>query len=242
MSDHQHEHNGHHHGHGSHQHHASMNREHFDKTAEQYEDMPQVKEMTEKVANSLLRHGNFDKNVTEALDFACGPGLVSRSLSAHAKSILGIDISTGMVDLYNKRASENGLENIKAEAADILDEAHSDVLSGKLFDIIFCSAAYHHFASPLDITKALSKHLKPSGTLLVVEFKNFKRPPPADAEPRPADASHTITHFLTPEGLQDVFVQAGLEDASIPEVFEGRVLGMDVEVFVGRATKRSSQL
>jgi predicted TPR repeat methyltransferase len=42
------------------------------------------------------------------LDFACGTGIVSRGLVPHCKKLVGVDISQGMVDEFNKNAAEHG--------------------------------------------------------------------------------------------------------------------------------------
>lgn len=48
--------------------------------------------------------------MTDLGHFLLGPtGLISRELTAHTKSILGVDISQGVVDFYNNRFASQGL-------------------------------------------------------------------------------------------------------------------------------------
>ena len=63
-------------------------------------------------------------------------GHLSRELAPYAKSIVGVDISQGMVDQYNKRVSDQGIppEEMKAVRAHLkgiegeLDNAKFDVV------------------------------------------------------------------------------------------------------------------
>ncbi|KAI5984005.1 hypothetical protein EDD15DRAFT_2312577 [Pisolithus albus] len=55
------------------------------------------------------------------MDFACGTGLISRELAPHAKSIVGVDISQNMVDMYNLSVHNQG-----KISPDELEDAMSD--------------------------------------------------------------------------------------------------------------------
>ena len=68
--------------------------------------------------------------------------MVSREIVDHAQSILGVDISQGMVDYYNKRFADMGLppEKVHSIIADLKPghpETVPDELRGKEFDLIF---------------------------------------------------------------------------------------------------------
>lgn len=106
------------------------------------------------IANTIMENYKLNED-SEVMDFACGtgmhtqgscfhpnsrllvPGLVSRPIAPHVKSILGVDISQGMVDVFNKRATTNSIGNIKAVAVDILEG--KETLDGKRFDVIIVS-------------------------------------------------------------------------------------------------------
>lgn len=63
-------------------------------------------------------------------------GLISRELCPYVKSIVGVDISRGMVDQFNLRAFNQGIppEEMKAVCFDLKREAHE--LCGTKFNVI----------------------------------------------------------------------------------------------------------
>ena len=67
-------------------------------------------------------------------------GLVSKELVPHVKSILGVDISQGMVDQYNKRNQTEGIPLEKMHAIRCQLEGKEGELDGSKFDVIFVSA------------------------------------------------------------------------------------------------------
>jgi len=67
-------------------------------------------------------------------------GLVSKELVPHVKSILGVDISQGMVDQYNKRVRDEGIPFEKMHAVRCELEGKEGELEGSKFDVIFVSA------------------------------------------------------------------------------------------------------
>lgn len=64
-------------------------------------------------------------------------GLVSKELIQHVKTILGVDISQGMVDHYNKKVQDEGkfLEKMHAVRCEL--EGKEGELNGLKFDVIF---------------------------------------------------------------------------------------------------------
>lgn len=63
------------------------------------------------------------------------PGLVSRNLAQYVDRIIGVDISQGMVDEYNKNAEKAGLSGkLKAVREDLT--GNGTELEGAKFDIV----------------------------------------------------------------------------------------------------------
>jgi ubiquinone/menaquinone biosynthesis C-methylase UbiE len=107
--------------------------------------------MTYRVAEAVRKACAFDEKTT-VMEFACGTGafmidaqyykrdpissrfylgLVSKQLAPFCKHIVGVDISQGMVDQYNKR-TEN--QNMKAMCAELKGEPGE--LDDEKFDVI----------------------------------------------------------------------------------------------------------
>jgi cyclopropane fatty-acyl-phospholipid synthase-like methyltransferase len=64
---------------------------------------------------------------------------MSRLLAPHAKEIVGVDVSQGMVDQFNKRVEEENIsrEAVYAVRAELKDDESE--LDGKKFDLIVVS-------------------------------------------------------------------------------------------------------
>jgi SAM-dependent methyltransferase len=106
-------------------------------------------------ALAIRKHYPFDEDSTLVMDFACGTGglepwswhissslpvptlgLLSKELAPYAKSIVGIDISQGVVDRYNLSVSNQGIlpEEMRAVCAEL--KGRDEELDGLKFDVI----------------------------------------------------------------------------------------------------------
>uniref|UniRef100_A0A0W0FWP2 Hexaprenyldihydroxybenzoate methyltransferase n=1 Tax=Moniliophthora roreri TaxID=221103 RepID=A0A0W0FWP2_MONRR len=158
------------------------NKVHWDTVAQNFDKNPWGilhMKLSRKLLPHILKAAPFDKGFSEVMDFGCGNGFNSSLLAIDTKSILGVDISNGMVDEYNRNVEKWGFNKIsstkgklKAVRADITDKESGipPELQGRQFDIIFCCMTYHHLPSIVDTTRALADFLKPGGTLLVVDW------------------------------------------------------------------------
>jgi ubiquinone/menaquinone biosynthesis C-methylase UbiE len=114
----------------------------FDKTAAQYDEEAKIDVVTRTV-KKIPGAYSFDPERTSMLDFACGTGscltllymfprtdmicidLVSQMLEPYTRKIVGVDISRGMVDVYNARMAERGVppECALGAVRDVLKES-----------------------------------------------------------------------------------------------------------------------
>lgn len=113
------------------------------------------------------------------LDYACGFGVVSTTLFAHADVIRGIDVSDRMVDAYNRLAGQLGVspERMSAVQGNVLDDEHdsgsSAAMDGPDFsdvDAVFMTMALHHIQDPIALLSRLVQRLRPGGVLVVVDW------------------------------------------------------------------------
>ena len=133
---------------------AKANAERFDKESKNQKMIEHGTKLAQLSAPYILKYYNFDKNATKVLDFAAGwgmplfvvsnafsseqsAGLVSKQIIPHAKSILGVDVSQGMVDLYNETGQKGGFEGMRAVRADLKGE--DGELDGQKFDVVIVS-------------------------------------------------------------------------------------------------------
>ena len=66
-------------------------------------------------------------------------GLVSKQIAPYAKSIIGVDVSQEMVDLYNETGEKEGFGAMKAVCAEL--KGGDGELDGQRFDVIVVSIA-----------------------------------------------------------------------------------------------------
>ncbi|TDL15749.1 S-adenosyl-L-methionine-dependent methyltransferase [Rickenella mellea] len=214
--------------------HLKFNREHFDGIAHKYDEHPMAAKLASHTSSAMLASYPFDEETTSVLEFACGTGLVSRELAPHAKVIVGVDISQGMVDQYNLRVSNQGIsaEEMHAECVELKGEEGE--LGGQKFDVVVCAQAYHHFPSIESVTKILAFFLKPGGALLVVDLIHTD-------ESEELHRSHVlmVPHkggFEEPH-VRAAFDFAGLEQFSFKPVTKVTVNSHEMQLFFAKGVK-----
>ncbi|RDL41048.1 S-adenosyl-L-methionine-dependent methyltransferase [Venustampulla echinocandica] len=165
------------------------------------------------------------------LDYACGTGLVSRALAPHVTQCVGIDLSEGMVDEYNKTVENQGIPHSEmfAQVGNLLDESDPSpaALSGPEFynfDIAVVGLGFHHFDKPSFAAKQLAARLKPGGVLLIIDFL----PHGDHKHNHDHPAAHTVTHL----GFSEEAVKTMFEEAGVGGRFEYDVVGKGI-VFHG---------
>jgi 2-polyprenyl-3-methyl-5-hydroxy-6-metoxy-1,4-benzoquinol methylase len=110
---------------------------------------------------SLLRH--IPSGARTAIDVGCGDGLLTRAIACRGLSVLGVDVSAGMIELARARSRE--AVGVEYRLADIM------AAGGPLgtFDVVLSVAMAHHV--PLrDVVPALVRLVAPGGVLLVQDI------------------------------------------------------------------------
>lgn len=136
--------------------------EQFDKQAAQYDS--QWNAWSEKTLAWLVQNAN--PGPTDAvLDVATGTGFTALAFAPLVESVVGLDVSAGMLEQARRQAGERGIANavFQEGAAEALPFADGH------FDIVTCRIAPHHF---LDVPKFLAETarvLKPGGHLALVD-------------------------------------------------------------------------
>ncbi|PBK83177.1 S-adenosyl-L-methionine-dependent methyltransferase [Armillaria gallica] len=208
---------------------TSANRDYFDKVADKYDDRPQSVKLAQRLAQSIQRVYPFNEESTTLLDFACGAGLMSRQLAPCCKSILGIDISQGMVDQYNTRVHNQGIPPEDMRALCIELKGEESELDGLKFDV--CAMAYHHLPFPQETTKRLAFFVKPGGTLLVTDYQAED-----DDTALPDAHADIVAHKagFNEEQMKEMFDRAGLDGFSLEQIISARMHGHGVKIFLAK--------
>jgi 2-polyprenyl-3-methyl-5-hydroxy-6-metoxy-1,4-benzoquinol methylase len=117
--------------------------------------------------HSVLQY--IPENSRTALDVGCGDGRMARSLARRGISVLGIDVSPGMLELA--RARTDSKLPIEYQLADVA----TDGLRGKSFDVVLSVAMVHHL--PLnEIVPRLAALVAPGGVLLIQDVTSRRGP------------------------------------------------------------------
>ena len=104
------------------------------------------------------------------LDVACGTGRIARRLAVDAGTVVGIDVSAGMLERARRYAARDGIENV-AFARMSADQLWFDA---DAFDRVACCWALHIFPDADAVLNEIRRVLRPGGrfvgTALVEEY------------------------------------------------------------------------
>ncbi|WP_329121782.1 class I SAM-dependent methyltransferase [Streptomyces sp. NBC_01465] len=103
-----------------------------------------------------------------ALDIGCGDGLLTRKLSALAKTATGVDRHTEMITTARARSTD--FPTTTFAEADFLDPAH-DLLAEGTYDFVSAVAVVHHVDFEQAV-RAMQRLLAPGGRLVIVGLAN----------------------------------------------------------------------
>ena len=141
---------------------ARSAKDQFDKQATEYN--AQWNSWSEEILQSMLTTA-APKPTDTVLDVATGTGFTALAFAPRVGSVVGLDVSPGMLRQAEAYAAERGITNAAFQegAAELLPFA------GGSFDLVTCRVAPHHF---LDIQKFLSETarvLKPGGAFVLAD-------------------------------------------------------------------------
>lgn len=135
----------------------------FDKEVAQWDTnyrINRAKKIAEEISSYL--DGN---NISRAMEFGCGTGLVSFNLQDEFEEILLIDLSKGMIEETKKKIKNQNIKNMKTLVKDVLD-----IEGENKYGVIYTSMVLHHILNLKDVLYKLSKLLKTNGKLIIVEL------------------------------------------------------------------------
>ena len=96
------------------------------------------------------------------LDFACGTGKVSLGIADKVKSVQGIDLSSGMVEVAKLRAEQQGIKNVEFHHATIDDIR----LEKGQFDVILACNILHLLDDPKPTITRIHQLLSSGGLFI----------------------------------------------------------------------------
>ena len=141
------------------------------------------------------------------LDVACGPGVISRAMASRVGSVSGVDLTPAMVEEAERRAREEGIDNVSFAVGDATALEFADAS----FDGAITRLSLHHVPAPGRVVSEMARVVRPGGWVLVSDIA-------ADSDGEAAawreeierlrDPSHWACR--TPESLRRMGEAAGL--------------------------------
>lgn len=105
-----------------------------------------------------------------ACDLGAGNGyhtLMMAAIVGEAGKVVAVDIQQEMLTMLLERATKKDIHNVET----VLGELHDPNLPEDAFDLVLVVDAYHEFSHPEHMLRAVRKSLKPTGRLVLVEFR-----------------------------------------------------------------------
>lgn len=168
---------------------AEANMKYFNNIGDAYDSKPWFAKVNQQVTDFLrarldwvgipLSDPVFPSSSTEVrlLDYACGPGLMSRIYGPYVTVTRGIDIAPNMVVTYNARARAAELPESKIHAVvgDLFDKSNpepKELSTPELRDFDFATVGFgfHHFEDVVHASRSLKNRLRPGGVLVISDF------------------------------------------------------------------------
>ena len=149
---------------------------HFDTKAAEWDDNPNRKELTLRIADAIRGTVPLNKTMS-AMEFGCGTGLLSRELlpmitcpergpePSRRGKIAAIDLSPGMIAQLQKRIEEGGFQNISAQCLDIFENRPDES-----FDLIFSAMALHHVQNTDGLLDCFAELTAPGGWIALADL------------------------------------------------------------------------
>jgi ArsR family transcriptional regulator len=101
---------------------------------------------------------------TVAVDLGCGPGILLAALKDRADAVIGVDSSSKMLEVAEKRFRDDDAVSLR-----IGDLEHLP-LKDQEADAAVMSMVLHHLAHPRKVWEEVARILKPGGRAVLVDF------------------------------------------------------------------------
>ncbi len=134
---------------------------HFNEQANEWDTDSKI-EMMSLLAKRAIELLGLEQPL-DIMDFGCGTGLFGLEFSAYAKTLVGVDTSPGMLEVFKRKIIAE--PQIRALQID-LETENLDAT----FDLIISSMAFHHLNDPEKMILKFKSMLKSNGRLAIVDL------------------------------------------------------------------------
>lgn len=170
---------------------------HFNKVANEW-DTPEKVILNEEYS-TRIKNLIFEKNPKKILEIGCGTGLLGSNFLNDNNTLLGIDTSEGMLEVFNQKFKD--LKNVRSLSLN-LEESE---LNETGFDLIISSMAFHHLKRPDLMLLKLKKALSENGSIVIIDLDK------EDGSFHPDPSNMGVFHF----GFSDELTQSWASKANL---------------------------
>ncbi len=134
----------------------------FDLAAATWDEKPSRVELAHRHVNAIKSKVLLNDTM-DLLDYGCGTGLVSLQLLPHVKSLLGLDTSAGMLEVFRRRLTENRLTNGRCEIM-------GSTIPENSFHLIISTMTMHHVENLAPLFKQFHTALHSGGRVALLDL------------------------------------------------------------------------
>jgi ubiquinone/menaquinone biosynthesis C-methylase UbiE len=149
------------------------------------------------------------------LDLACGSGEFTLFAGSQIRRAVGIDISDRMIELAQRRASQNRVTNVTFLCHDVSDIP----CNNNQFSIVVCKSAFHHIHNYDEILAEMIRCCTNTGRISIqdiVAYENDRVNDFFEQIEKLIDISHHVT--LSKDFIRDLYKQHNMSITSTFEV------------------------
>lgn len=182
---------------------TQIKKQNFDALAAHWDEDPARVRRSASIADAIRSRASVTEQ-TDVLDFGCGTGLIALNLAPHARRIVGLDSSAGMLERLSAKTAAGGIFNVEGRLFN-LDQG--DELLEK-FHLIVSVMALHHIPDTLGLFRKWHEWLHPGGAVALVDL---------DKEPGTFHSDNTgVFHFgFDRTELKDALADTGFKHINI---------------------------
>ena len=111
---------------------------------------------------TLARTRSYLGTEDSVLELGCGTGSTALTLADAVSSYTATDLSPGMIGIGKRKATAQGVKNLRFVAADVLDP----ILNGEQYDVVTGFNLFHLLEDPEAAMKRVASLLKPGGLFI----------------------------------------------------------------------------
>ena len=126
-------------------------------------DFTRIADTMRESGEALVQRLGITKGL-KVLDLACGDGTTALPEAKLGADVLGIDIARNLVEAGNRRAREQGLNNLKFQEG---DASNLQQLPDKAFDLVVSIFGAMFAPKPFEVAKEMVRVTQPGGRIVM---------------------------------------------------------------------------